>query len=92
MFDRLEDLLIRYEEIMNELNEPSVVNDQARFQKLMKEQSELAPIVEAYREYKKCNETVEESLSLLEEETDGNEGDAEGRALRRQKTDRGAGA
>ena len=70
MFDRLEDLLIRYEEIMNELNEPSVVNDQARFQKLMKEQSELAPIVEAYREYKKCNETVEESLSLLEEETD----------------------
>lgn len=70
MFDRLEDLLIRYEEIMNELNEPSVVNDQARFQKLMKEQSDLAPIVEAYKEYKKCNETVEESLSLLEEESD----------------------
>ena len=37
MFDRLEDLLIRFEEIMSELNEPSVINDQARFQKLMKE-------------------------------------------------------
>ena len=53
MFDRLEDLLIRLEEIMSELSEPSVVNDTARFQKLMKEQSELTPIVDAYKEYKK---------------------------------------
>ena len=44
MFDRLEDLLIRFEEIMSELNEPFVVNDQTRFQKLMKEQSDLQPI------------------------------------------------
>ena len=70
MFDRLEDLLIRLEEIMSELSEPSVVNDTARFQKLMKEQSELTPIVDAYKEYKKCKETVEESLMMLEEETD----------------------
>ena len=70
MFDRLEDLLIRLEEIMSELSEPSVVNDTARFQKLMKEQSDLAPIVDAYKEYKKCKETVEESLMMLEEETD----------------------
>ena len=48
MFDRLEDLLIRLEEIMSELSEPSVVIDTARFQKLMKEQSELTPIVDAY--------------------------------------------
>ena len=41
MFDRLEDLLIRLEEIMSELSEPSVVNDTARFQKLMKEQSDV---------------------------------------------------
>ena len=47
MFDRLEDLLIRFEEIMSELNEPFVVNDQTRFQKLMKEQSDLQPIVDA---------------------------------------------
>ena len=41
MFDKLEDLLIRYEEIMGELQEPDVVNDQSRFRKLMKEQNDL---------------------------------------------------
>ena len=70
MFDRLEDLLIRFEEIMSELNEPFVVNDQARFQKLMKEQSDLQPIVDAYKEYKESKQTVEDSLSMLEEESD----------------------
>ena len=70
MFDKLDDLLLRYEDLMNELNEPSVVNDQARFRKLMKEQSDLQPIVDAYKEYKKCKETVEDSLQMLEEEND----------------------
>lgn len=70
MFDRLEDLLIRFEEILSELNEPSVINDQSRFQKLMKEQSDLTPIVEAYKEYKNCRQTVEDSLALLDEESD----------------------
>ena len=70
MFDRLEDLLIRFEEIMSELNEPFVVNDQTRFQKLMKEQSDLQPIVDAYKEYKESRQTVEDSLSMLEEESD----------------------
>ena len=53
MFDKLEDILIRFEEIMGELNEPTVTNNQERFRKLMKEQSDLTPIVEAYKEYKK---------------------------------------
>lgn len=70
MFDRLDDLLKRYEELMLELNNPSIANDQVRFRKLMKEQSDLTPIVEAYREFKKCNETVEESLVILDEESD----------------------
>ena len=64
MFDKLDDLLLRYEDIMNELNEPNVVSDQERFRKLMKEQSDLQPIVDAYKEYKKCKETVEESLMM----------------------------
>ena len=51
MFDRLDDLLIRYEEVMGELQEPDVANDSERFRKLMKEQCELAHIVEAYKEY-----------------------------------------
>lgn len=70
MFDKLEDLLIRFEEILGELNEPSVVNDQARFQKLMKEQSDLTPIVDAYKEYKGAKETVEDSLAMLDGESD----------------------
>lgn len=70
MFDKLEDIVVRFEEILQELNEPDVVNDQERFRKLMKEQNDLTPIVEAYKEYKKAKETVEESLLILEEETD----------------------
>ena len=70
MFDRLEALVTRFEELMNELGSPDVVQDPARFQKLMKEQSDLQPIVEAYKEYKRCRETVEDSLSMLEEEKD----------------------
>ena len=70
MFDRLEDLVIRYQEVMGELQEPDVANDPERFRKLMKEQSDLAPIVEAYQEYKKCKQNVEESLMILEEESD----------------------
>ena len=70
MFDRLDDLLIRYEEVMGELQEPDVANDSERFRKLMKEQSDLAPIVEAYKEYKNCRQNIEDSLALLEEESD----------------------
>lgn len=70
MFDRLEDLVRRYEEITNELAEPSVVNDQKRFRNLMKEQSDLQPLVDAYLEYKKCQETAEDSVAMLEEESD----------------------
>ncbi len=70
MFDRLEDLLRRYEEIMNELNEPSVTANQDRFRSLMKEQSDLTPLVEAYTEYKKVKQDAEDSMIMLESESD----------------------
>ncbi|MCR4922858.1 MAG: peptide chain release factor 1 [Lachnospiraceae bacterium] len=70
MYDKLEDLIHRYEDIMNELSEPSASEDQNRFKSLMKEQSELAPIVETYKEYKKSKQDIEDSLSLLEVEKD----------------------
>lgn len=70
MFDRLEDLLIKYEEIMGELNEPTVADNQQRFRALMKEQSDLTPIVDAYQEYKKCKQDIEDSLAMLNEEND----------------------
>ncbi len=70
MFDKLDDILVRYEEILKELNDPSVTNDQAKFKKLMKEQSDLTPIVEAYKAYKEAKQTVADSLEMLENESD----------------------
>ena len=70
MFDKLDDILIRYEEIMQELNNPSVAEDQVRFRRLMKEQADLAPLVETYTEYKKAKMAVEDSLTILDEEND----------------------
>ncbi|EOS26449.1 peptide chain release factor 1 [Lachnospiraceae bacterium 3-1] len=70
MFDKLEDILLRFEEIMNQLSEPDVANDTNRFRKLMKEQSDLAPIVESYKEYKQAKQNIEDSLAMLEEESD----------------------
>lgn len=70
MFDKLEDLADRLASVLEELNDPDVVNDQKRFRNLMKEQAELTPIVEKYNEYKAAKENIEESLEILEEETD----------------------
>ena len=70
MFDKLEDLLRKFEEIMNELSEPTVADNQERFRALMKEQSDLTPVVNAYKEYKKCRQDIEDSLAMLDEESD----------------------
>ena len=70
MFDKLEDLLHHYEELMNTLSEPDVANDPNRFRKLMKEQRDLQPIVDAYKEYKQCKQNIDDSLAMLEEEND----------------------
>ena len=47
-----------------------MANDQNRFRNLMKEQNDLTPIVEAYNEYKECKQAIEDSLEMLEEESD----------------------
>ena len=70
MFDKLDELVEKLEQIMKDLSDPDVVNDQARFRKLMKEQSDLTPIVEKYKEYKKAKQDEEDSLMILDEESD----------------------
>ena len=70
MFDRLDDLLARYEEVMAELGDPGVAQDPSRFAKLMKEQSDLLPLVEAYQDYRRNQQTIEDSVSMLEDERD----------------------
>ena len=70
MFDKLDDMLIHYEELMLMLGDPDVTQDTKRFTRLMKEQADLAPSVEAYKQYKQAKQDVEDSLALLEEESD----------------------
>ncbi len=70
MFDKLEDTERRFEELQAELSEPTVTNDTARFRKLMKEQNDLGEVVGAYREYKQAKQNIEDSLAMLEEESD----------------------
>ena len=70
MFDKLESLVERMDTVLQQLNDPDVAGDQNRFRDLMKEQSDLAPIVEKYKEYVQEKQNIEESLELLEEESD----------------------
>mgnify|MGYP001775867467 FL=1 len=70
MFENLEDILIKYEDLNAELASPDVTSDQNRFRKLMKEQSDLTPLVEAYTQYKKANQDIADSLEMLDEEND----------------------
>ena len=70
MFDKLESIEKRYMEVLEELSDANVASDQGRFRKLMKEQSDLAPIVESYRKYKAAKQAIEDSLELLETESD----------------------
>ena len=70
MFDKLESIEKRYDEVLEELGKPETASDQNKFRKLMKEQSDLTPIVEAYRKYRTAKQTIADSLDLLETEND----------------------
>lgn len=70
MFENLEEVVMHYEEVINELSEPDVLNNQTKYRKLMKEQTDLTPIVEKYKEYKEVKAGIEDSLLILEEEKD----------------------
>jgi len=70
MFDKLEDILIRYQELEEEMMNPDIMNDQNKYRKLRKEHADLSDIVEKYKEYKETQNSMEESLLMLDEETD----------------------
>ncbi len=70
MFGRLDEINNRLEEIHRRLNDPEAAADSRLFQKLCRDQAELTPIADAYANYKACNQTIEESLELLDVETD----------------------
>lgn len=70
MFDKLEDLVERLAIVLEELNDPDVTSNQNKFRSLMKEQNELTPIVEAYNQYKAEKQNIEDSLEMIEMESD----------------------
>ena len=70
MFEKMEGVVLRYEDISQELMSPGVTSDQKRFMALMKEQSDLAPLVETYQSYKKAQSDAEDAQLLLAEEND----------------------
>jgi peptide chain release factor 1 len=70
MFERLEQTEKRYEELTQLLSLPETMNDSAKFQKTAKAHSEVAPIVEKYREYKDLKRGIAESKAMLAQETD----------------------
>jgi len=70
MFERLDQIEARYEELTNALASPDIVNDSAKYQKTAKAHSEVAAIVEKYREYKDLTRGIAESKAMLAEEKD----------------------
>ena len=68
--NKLNALVMRNEDITRELASPGVVNDQKRFRDLMKEQNELAPIVEAFTDYSAQQQNVADSIEMMDGETD----------------------
>ena len=70
MLDRLAEIEIKYGQLADQINDPDVIANQTQWRKLMKEYSDMTPIVEKYREYRGAKESIEESLLLLEEKLD----------------------
>ncbi|HZR58014.1 MAG TPA: peptide chain release factor 1 [Terriglobales bacterium] len=70
MFERLEQMEARYEELTQALSSPDIMNDTAKFQKTAKAHSDMVPIIEKYREYKDLKRGIEDSRAMLADETD----------------------
>lgn len=70
MFERLDQIEARYEELTQTLASPEIMNDSAKYQKTAKAHSEISEIVEKYREYKDLKRGIAESRIVLVDETD----------------------
>jgi peptide chain release factor 1 len=70
MFERLDQLEKRYEELTSALASPETVHDSAKYQKTAKAHSELSSIVEKYREYKDLSKGIADSKAVLADEKD----------------------
>ena len=65
MFDKLENVEKRYEELNEKIADPEVIANQSEWQRLMKEHADIEEIVEKYREYKKLQNSIEDLKEML---------------------------
>jgi len=70
MFEKLREIVDRYEVISDDISNPNVIADQGRWQKLMKEHAGLTPLVEKYRDYKKAEQAYSDSKEMLGDNMD----------------------
>ena len=70
MLDRLQEIESKYENLGESINDPDVIANQDEWRKLMKEYSDMTPIIEKYREYKKLSEEIEDALEMLKDKLD----------------------
>ena len=66
MFDKLDFILEKYEELSLKVSDPDIINNQPLWQKHIKEMGEMEPIVNKYKEYKKAKESIAEAKEMLE--------------------------
>ena len=67
MFDNLEEIEAKYEDLTNKISDPEVINDQEAWRGYMKEHAALEPIVNKYREYKRTKQAYEDAVELLKD-------------------------
>lgn len=65
MFERLAEIESKYEELSNKVNDPEMIANQEEWRSLMKDYSDMTPVVEKYREYQQVNNAIEEALEML---------------------------
>lgn len=70
MFDKLDFILEKYEELSKKVSDPDVIADQPIWQKHIKEMGEMEPIVKKYREYKSAKEGIDDAKEILDLEDD----------------------
>ncbi|KUK11139.1 MAG: Peptide chain release factor 1 [Clostridia bacterium 41_269] len=70
MFEKLDSIVQKYEELEKMLADPEIIADPEKFQKHAKAHAELQEVVSVYREYKRVDQELEDAKTLLEEEQD----------------------
>ena len=79
MFDKLIDLEKRYIELSDKINDPEIISNNEEWRKLMKEHSDISPIVNKYKEYEQTKQAIEDAKEML------NESDEEMRQLAKEE-------